>query len=180
MEKTWTDEELLNGINKLDYAAIREFHDRIMGSLYSFVFDFVNNMTETERIASDAFTDSLLRSNKFKSLKHATNYVYKAARNKSITFLQSPAGKNRTILSENFSENIDNETEGAINKAAIIQQMHEQIKKLPPAKREIVQYYLNGKKTSEIARILQKSNQYVLNIKTKSIKFLQKKLNIKP
>jgi RNA polymerase sigma factor (sigma-70 family) len=180
MENTWTDEELLNGINKLDYAAIKEFHDRIMGSLYSFVFDFVNNMTEAERIASEAFTDSLLRCPIFKSLKHANNYVYKAAKNKSMTFLKSPAGKKQPIISQELSENIDNETEGSINKAEIIQQMHEQIKKLPPVKREIILYYLDGKKTSEIAQILQKSKQYVLNIKTKATKLLQNKLNIKP
>jgi RNA polymerase sigma factor (sigma-70 family) len=97
-----------------------------------------------------------------------------------MTFLKSPAGKKQPIISQELSENIDNETEGSINKAEIIQQMHEQIKKLPPVKREIILYYLDGKKTSEIAQILQKSKQYVLNIKTKATKLLQNKLNIKP
>jgi RNA polymerase sigma-70 factor (ECF subfamily) len=178
MGKHWTDKELLNGINERNNAAFEIFHNRIMKPLLNFIFRIVNNTMDAEDLASETFIRFWKTTRTFESLKHAENYIYSAARKNSLTFLKSPAHAKQIPLPDELSVLIDNDTEGEINRAAVISKLYELIKKLPPSrKKEILLLTLEYKTTDEIAQILKKDKKYVLNRKLAAIKLLQKLFN---
>lgn len=181
MKKTFPNEwELLQGINERHKNAIWAFYKIVMPTAILIAHNIVKDKFEAERLAWNAFLDTIEGPRQFESFPDAKNYVYAASRNKSLGFISSVAYKNRPANHCELPDvRADTDIESSIFKAEYLRELQELLKKLPSNDQLILRLFANDKETSEIAAEINKDKQYVLNRKNTLLKRLRELLTRK-
>ena len=150
------------------YAALCYFARRIVGSA-----------EEAEDVVEDVFL-KLYRSNKtFTSEDSVSAYLYSATRNESLTHLTrtNKSMERQWQYSATLPE-IERSPINAMIESEVLRSIMREIRNLPGKSGKVIELsYLDGLKNTEIALLLDISEQTVKNLKSKGLSLLKTKLS---
>jgi RNA polymerase sigma-70 factor (ECF subfamily) len=170
---------LLSAFRRGEEEAFKRIYDRLAKSLLYFVQNIIHSTTQdAEDIVATAFcklcTEKVRTT--LQSYDHIRRWMFVIVRNQCIDFLRAQR-KNREVsqqLAYQEQQGTDT-TELELLKMTLLQQLSEEIEKLPRQRKTIVRlYFFEHKTTAEIAESLQISAQTVLNHKTRALDSLRK------
>jgi len=174
MYQSKDESELLQGINDRNEIFFQEFYNLVILTAVLISKRIVKDQRDAEELANNAFVKTIRSPAKFGTLQKACYFVYKTTRRESINHLKSPQYTKRPLLREELLDTTDEtDIEASIHFTELLKEINEQIKKRPKNQQLIYQLYEADKKTAEIARILNKTTQYVLNIKKEVKDFIK-------
>lgn len=125
----------------------------------------VDNRQAAEEIVADVFV--ALKRPEMDGLRF---YLYRAVKNRCINYLISIKNHIKTVEIRE-----DEWAEGAaMIEVDYLKKMHEAVKRLKGAEKQVIDLLLQGKKTSEVALILSKSVENVRSIKRFAVNKLRK------
>ncbi|HVS95766.1 MAG TPA: sigma-70 family RNA polymerase sigma factor [Puia sp.] len=156
--------------------AFRIVHDKIVKQLLYFADNIINSVPDAEDIVSNAFLKLFHAREEMRTFEHVKRWLYVIVRNEAIDYLRAKSKwresrEDIAYLGSDSEEHIETERVRSI----LLQEINNEIDKLPRQRRTIIHLYFFGQKsTSEIAGLLQLSPQTVLNHKTKALEMLRK------
>jgi len=156
--------------------AFRIVHDKIVKQLLYFAENIIYCTQDAEDIVSNAFLKLFSAREDMRTFEHIRRWLYVTVRNEAIDYLRAKSKwreskEDIAYLGSNAEEKIETERVRSI----LLQEICNEIDKLPRQRRTIIRlYYYEQKNTSEIAGLLQLSPQTVLNHKTKALEMLRK------
>lgn len=170
------EEAVLFSFRQGSRDAFRIVHDKIVKQLLYFAENILDSVPDAEDIVSNAFLKLFSARQEMRNFEHVKRWLYVTVRNEAIDYLRA---KSRWRESKEdiayFGSDIDEHIETERVKSILLQEINNEIDKLPRQRRAIIRlYFFEEKSTSEIAGLLQLSPQTVLNHKTKALEMLRK------
>ena len=156
--------------------AFRIVYDKIVKQLLYFANNIIDSVPDSEDIVANAFLKLFHAREEMRTFEHVKRWLYVIVRNEAIDYLRAKS-KWRESKEDMayFASNADELIETERVRSILLQEIHNEIDKLPRQRRNIIRmYYFEQKNTSEIAGLLQLSPQTVLNHKTKALEMLRK------
>jgi len=159
--------------------AFRIVHDKIVKQLLYFAENIIYSPPDAEDIVSNAFLKLFSAREEMRTFEHIRRWLYVTVRNEAIDYLRAKSKwreskEDIAYLGSDTDEQIETERV----KSILLQEISNEIDKLPRQRRTIIRlYYFEQKNTLEIAGLLQLSPQTVLNHKTKALETLRKNNN---
>lgn len=166
--------DLLKGFNNRESVAFGEVYSLFYRELSVYATSLYRNVAiEPEDIVHDIFINLWLSSTKFELLINIKAYIYVSIKNGFKNYLT-----HNTYVSKYTEQmNVDETFEVDVMESELYSFVDESIKILPKSYAEVIDLYLKGWKSGEIAKKLMKTEQNVYNIKNKSIAILRKKID---
>lgn len=145
-------------------------------SLCHYVYSFTQDLAPAEEIASEAFLKTWRYHQQFTSAASIKAYIYTVAKRDAIRWLQKEQ-KNKRISLQTVQLRDDPEQNHLkrLMKAETLDSLYAAIEDLPPRCRQIFRYFIQGKKTDEIAKELAISPHTVKAQKNRGISLLKSK-----
>lgn len=172
-EEKYTDNELLNLFNNRDVIALGEVYNLFYLDLNSYTAITYHGLNITEEdIVHDIFVKVWSSDLHFDSLGGIKAYMITSIKNSYKNFVKHQTHIDKYIEAVNHTEDID------INyiESELYSRRKEILDSLPRSLVKVMELYLNGYKSAEIAKMLNYSEQTVYNIKNKAIHHLRKRL----
>jgi RNA polymerase sigma-70 factor (family 1) len=167
---------VISGLIKKDIKAF----DAVYDLLFNAIFFFTKNITKDEEEAADITTDAFAkvweRHSQFESLAQVRNFLFRAARNASISYLRSLRAKNNyaTHLSYLSAEEEENLIERYTVEAMLLQKLYHEIEKLPKKMQEVFKLcYIEGLPKAQVAEQLHMAEKTVHNTCSEALKKLR-------
>lgn len=179
MKAVTNDTELIYGFQRGEERAVKEIYQLYYRSLCYFADKLLQNQTEAEDVAIDAFLKLMNKRNDFDSLTHIKSFLFTATRNACYDILRR--NKRRDAKHDEIAylhEPDTSTTDLEEITAKVLQVIYTEIENLPPqSKRVFTSIFIDGKSTAQIAEEMGISPQTVLNQKTKALQQLRIKLS---
>jgi len=173
------DIALLRGFNSRDVKSINKLHSRYYHQLFHFARNFLKEDKDRAHDAVvDAFVALLNVQGEFENLGLIKNWLFTRVRWICLDILKRKPGLNLITPPDEFEVTDEDPTvEEKRIKAEVIDAVFKEIEKLPGRHKTILKFYfLEGKKTREIATILHMPVKTVQNIRTQLLKIIKNEL----
>ena len=177
MELHLRDEELIKLFKDGDTLAFQHVHKTFYQAMCVFAYGFVRDQEEAKDIASGAFLKLYKRHQHFESLQTIKTFLYITTRNDCIKYLKKVQVRekaDKAIQHKYYHD--DEDTVIAAIKAEILIEVGKLIKSLPKTPRRVMEEFLSGKSTREIASELGLLENTVRKIKSRTISLFREKL----
>ena len=157
-----------------DRVAFKWVYDRLAKSLLYFAQNIVDSSTDAEDIVASAYLKLYRAKVDMQSFVHAKRWLYLIVRNEAIDLLRY-RNRSREIHQDLSYFTPEEHADVEHLKTSLLQNLSEEIEKLPRQRKTILRlYFFEGKTTSEIAEQMQLNSQTVLNHKTRALEALRK------
>jgi RNA polymerase sigma-70 factor (family 1) len=178
MQVANTEEELMQGLQRGDEAAVRQIYHLHYKALCYFADQLLHDKDEAEDVAVDSFLKLLQRKDDFENLKKVKGFLFTSTRNACFNLLERNKMKARHEQSlgellQNYESNANYEEIFA----KVLQLIYTEIEQLPPQTKVIfTSTFIDGKSTAVIAAEMGISPKTVLNLKARALQKLRNKL----
>jgi RNA polymerase sigma-70 factor (family 1) len=171
-----SEEILLESFKNGDREAFYSIYQQFVRPLTYFTVNIINSPTDAEDIVANAFGKLYHQRVQMKSLDHVKRWLYIIVRNESIDYLRLRTRRRETQENLTYLDTgVEVQAETERIKSLLLQDVLQEIEKLPQQRRTILRlYFFEQKETREIANLLNISPQTVLNHKTKALDALRK------
>lgn len=183
-----SDEEgasLIAGIHAGKERAFVQLKDKFYFPTVWFTHRLTGNWLESESIVSETLEKIYLLRKNFNTIADLRAFMIVTCRNSAYNYLRDLASQQKQeILTPDPGDlqarpghsEPDNETENGILRLEMLQKMHEQIGKLTPKRRQLLNLYMQGLDTTQIATEMGISQEAVRKAKFKAIHRIRKNL----
>jgi RNA polymerase sigma-70 factor (ECF subfamily) len=169
------DSDLIAAFQRGDINATRQIYDLHYRAMCYYAERLIHNKQQAQDTAAEGFIKLLKKKHEFSKLAEIRSFLYTVTRNACFDYYRSVKRHN---LSHHEMLYIFEPAEPAkdmegIN-AEVIQEIYQEIEKLPPQCRQVFKLlFFKGLNTEEAARELNISTKTVLNQKGKAIKLMR-------
>jgi RNA polymerase sigma-70 factor (ECF subfamily) len=175
-----TDEQIMQRIMDKDPAAFNEVYDKLYRRLLFFAKSLIGNTEEARDIVSDSFIKMWAQQKMFSNMAHLQVYFYTVIKNACIDYLRRDKLRtkieNQLVQAGNLTENV---IERKYQEAELIQILYERINQLPDRMQQVFKLtYLEGYSRTEIAQMLNLSENTVRNTNAAAMKALRLTLSV--
>lgn len=164
-----------NGIKKLGYTAEQVFknlYERYFKALCQYATERVKDTQLAEDIVSEAFAKLMLQAD-LHTAHEAEDHLYNAVDNVCVCY-----EKEQQVIAKGIAVfNVITPSEEAEIEAELSSLIYDELCKLPPQRQQImVQLYMKGLTSQQVAKQMKLSRQTVLNQKVRALKKLRDNL----
>lgn len=175
-----TDEQIMQRIMDKDPAAFNEVYDKLYRRLFFFAKSLIGDTEEARDIVSDSFIKMWAQQKMFSNMAHLQVYFYTVIKNACIDYLRRDKLRtkieNQLVQAGNLTENV---IERKYQEAELIQILYERINQLPDRMQQVFKLtYLEGYSRTEIAQMLNLSENTVRNTNAAAMKALRLTLSV--
>jgi RNA polymerase sigma-70 factor (family 1) len=175
-----TDEQIMQRIMDKDPAAFNEVYDKLYRRLVFFAKSLIGNTEEARDIVSDSFIKMWAQQKMFSNMAHLQVYFYTVIKNACIDYLRRDKLRtkieNQLVQAGSLTENV---IERKYQEAELIQILYERINQLPDRMQQVFKLtYLEGYSRTEIAQMLNLSENTVRNTNAAAMKALRLTLSV--
>ncbi|MBS1567751.1 MAG: RNA polymerase sigma-70 factor [Bacteroidetes bacterium] len=175
LDSPYNEQELLSRLAANDVKAYEELYNHHYLSIFRFARKFVDMRAAAEDIVTDVFVRLWTRRADFSSFSGVRAFLFTATRNACLNYLRDE--KKHSDIHHQLSALMPSETEDDAFRQQVAEEVfryiQEEIAKLSPKMKAILQLHLQGVKNDEIARQLDISEKTVRNLKAEAIKLLR-------
>jgi len=163
-----------------DPEAFNEVYNKLYRKLFLFANSLIANTEEARDIVTESFIKLWSQENQFSNMSHLQVYFYTVIKNACIDYLRRDKLKakieNRLGKAEHISENI---IEKKYQEAELVQILYERINKLPDRMQQVFKLtYLDGFSRTEVAQMLNLSENTIRNTNAAAMKALRLTLGV--
>jgi RNA polymerase sigma-70 factor (ECF subfamily) len=172
-----TDEQLLLEISKGNGDAFDQIFRVHFKSIALYLYTFLHDTATAEDIAQETFIKLWKVRATLQGVKNLKAYLYRIAHNECLTWLSKKQNKPLASL-ETAGEfrAIDSDIHKNIIIAETIRELHKMIASLSPKVKQVFQlYYLEGRSTEEISKLLKVSIKTVMNQRKAALKAIRQR-----
>lgn len=177
---TYKEEQIIAAVNQKDQHGWELFYDRYYAALCSFVASILKQQEDVEDLVQEIFIAIWEGNRIFSDSKELTNYLYRACYNNALLYIRNHQLHDTILdLLRQKSEEEDEEEEilyALAVKEEVIRQLYIYIEELPAEQRHIILLRIEGHSWEEIAENLGVSINTIKTQRSRSFKFLRKKL----
>ncbi len=134
---------------------------------------YKDNAIESEDIIQDIFTKLWLSDLSFESIEKIKAYIYVSIKNSYFNHLKHK--KHQEAYIETRLKEVDDRYDSDIIESELYAKIEQSLDTLPNQYAEIIRLFMQGYKSGEVAKLVNKPEQIVYNIKNKVVKKLRKK-----
>ena len=156
------DELLIEQLNQKQVGAFKILFDRFYRYLVLYAMKWVERQEIAEDVVQDLFVQVWERDTIYSSYYGFKNFLYNSVKNASLDYL-----KHKEVEGKYVRYTLRTSEAG---------RLYQVLDELPKRCQEVFKHYLEGKKNSEIAEILQISELTVKTQKRNAIVYLRKRL----
>lgn len=177
----YKEEQIITAVNRKDPDGWRLFYDRYYASLCTFIANILKQQEDVEDLVQDIYIAIWEGNRTFTDIRELTNYLYRACYNNALLYIRNHR-LHDTILEtiRQKSKEEEEEEEEKLYALAVkeetIRQLYTCIKELPPEQRHIILLRIEGRSWEEIATRLGVSINTIKTQRSRSFKFLRKRL----
>ena len=163
-----------------DPAAFNEMYDKLYRKLFLFAKSLIGNTEEARDIVSESFIKLWAQKNTFSNMGHLQVYFYTVIKNSCIDYLRKDKLRtkleNQLIQSGTLHENV---IERKYQEAELVQILYERINNLPERMQQVFKLtYLEGYSRTEVAQMLNLSENTIRNTNAAAMKALRLTLGV--
>ena len=167
-------------ITDKDPAAFNEVYDKLYRKLFFFAKSLIGNTEEARDIVAESFIKLWAQKNNFSNMAHLQVYFYTVIKNACIDYLRRNKLRtkieNHLIKSEIVHENV---IERKFQEAELFQLLYERISQLPDRMQQVFKLtYLEGYSRTEVAQMLNLSENTIRNTNAAAMKALRLTLGV--
>ncbi|OQP42841.1 hypothetical protein A4H97_11835 [Niastella yeongjuensis] len=175
-----TDELIMQKFLAKDSDAFNEVYNKLYRKLFLFANSLIANTEEARDIVTESFIKLWSQNNHFSNMSHLQVYFYTVIKNACIDYLRRDKLKakmeNRLVKEEHISENI---IEKKYQEAELVQILYERINQLPDRMQQVFKLtYLDGFSRTEVAQMLNLSENTIRNTNAAAMKTLRLTLGV--
>lgn len=175
-----TDEQIKQKILEKDPEAFNEVYNKLYRKLFLFANSLIANTEEARDIVTESFIKLWSHDNHFSNLSHIQVYLYAVIKNACIDYLRKGKMKarieNRLVKEEHITENV---IEKKYQEAELVQILYDRINQLPDRMQQVFKLtYLDGFSRTEIAQMLNLSENTIRNTNAAAMKALRLTLGV--
>lgn len=174
----YTDDILIAGIKKDDYACYNQLFMRYYSRLCLFVFGITRNYTSSEDVVQELFIRLWIQRGKLEINESISGYLYRACKNAAINYLRSEKNRQKSI--QNMPAKEWQTDEDQIEQIEFTVALNQCIEQLPNRSRDVfMKSRIDGMKQQEISDQLGVSVKTIKNQIWKSLQFLKACMELK-
>jgi RNA polymerase sigma-70 factor (family 1) len=175
-----TDEQIMQKILKKDPEAFNEVYNKLYRKLFLFANSLIANTEEARDIVTESFIKLWSSENHFSNMTHLQVYFYTVIKNACIDYLRRDKLKakieNRLVKEEHITENV---IEKKYQEAELVQILYDRINQLPDRMQQVFKLtYLDGFSRTEVAQMLNLSENTIRNTNAAAMKALRLTLGV--
>ena len=175
-----TDELIMQKIRDKDPAAFNEVYDMMYRKLFLFAKSLIGDTEEARDIVTEAFIKLWGRKKPFSNMVHLQVYFYTVIKNACIDHLRRDKLRTKIehqlIRSGTIHENF---IEKRFQEAELVQILYERINQLPERMQQVFKLtYLDGYSRTEVAQMLNLSENTIRNTNAAAMKALRLTLGV--
>ncbi len=175
----YKEEQIIAAVNQKDQQGWELFYDRYYTALCSFVANILKQQEDVEDLVQDIYIAIWEGNHTFTDIKELTNYLYRACYNNALLYIRNHQ-LHDTILDSLRQKSKEEDEEEILYalavKEEIIRKLYIYIEELPIEQRHIILLRIEGHSWEEIAESLGVSMNTIKTQRSRSFKFLRKKL----
>ncbi|BBE18425.1 RNA polymerase ECF-type sigma factor [Aquipluma nitroreducens] len=167
-----TDDLLIVGIKKDDYACYNQLFMRYYSRLCAFVFNLTQNYSASEDVVQELFIRLWIQRGKLEIKESTSGYLYRASKNAALNYLRAEKSRQKSIQNMPVQEwQID---EDQIEQIEFSVALNKCIEQLPDRSRDVfMKSRFDGLRQQEISDQLGISVKTIKNQIWKSLQFLK-------
>jgi len=167
-----TDDLLIAGIKRDDYACYNQLFMRYYSRLCAFVFNLTQNYSASEDVVQELFIRLWIQRGKLEITENISGYLYKASKNAALNYLRAEKSRQKSIQNMPVQEwQID---EDQIEQIEFSVALNKCIEQLPDRSRDVfMKSRFDGLRQQEISDQLGISVKTIKNQIWKSLQFLK-------
>lgn len=175
-----TDEQIMQKILEKDPEAFNEVYNKLYRKLFLFANSLIANTEEARDIVTESFIKLWSQENYFSNMSHLQVYFYTVIKNACIDYLRRDKLKakieNRLVKEEHITENV---IEKKYQEAELVQILYDRINQLPDRMQQVFKLtYLDGFSRTEVAQMLNLSENTIRNTNAAAMKALRLTLGV--
>lgn len=175
-----TDEQIMQKILEKDPEAFNEVYNKLYRKLFLFANSLITNTEEARDIVTESFIKLWSQDNYFANMSHLQVYFYTVIKNACIDYLRRDKLKakieNRLVKEEHITENV---IEKKYQEAELVQILYDRINQLPDRMQQVFKLtYLDGFSRTEVAQMLNLSENTIRNTNAAAMKALRLTLGV--
>jgi RNA polymerase sigma-70 factor (family 1) len=175
-----TDDQIMQKILKKDPEAFNELYNKLYRKLFLFANSLIANTEEARDIVTESFIKLWSSENHFSNMTHLQVYFYTVIKNACIDYLRRDKLKakieNRLVKEEHITENV---IEKKYQEAELVQILYDRINQLPDRMQQVFKLtYLDGFSRTEVAQMLNLSENTIRNTNAAAMKALRLTLGV--
>jgi RNA polymerase sigma-70 factor (ECF subfamily) len=175
-----TDEQIMQKILEKDPEAFNEVYNKLYRKLFLFANSLIANTEEARDIVTESFIKLWSHDNYFSNMSHLQVYFYTVIKNACIDYLRRDKLKakieNRLVKEEHITENV---IEKKYQEAELVQILYDRINQLPDRMQQVFKLtYLDGYSRTEVAQMLNLSENTIRNTNAAAMKALRLTLGV--
>jgi RNA polymerase sigma-70 factor (family 1) len=175
-----TDDQIMQKILKKDPDAFNELYNKLYRKLFLFANSLIANTEEARDIVTESFIKLWSQENHFSNMTHLQVYFYTVIKNACIDYLRRDKLKakieNRLVKEEQITENV---IEKKYQEAELVQILYDRINQLPDRMQQVFKLtYLDGFSRTEVAQMLNLSENTIRNTNAAAMKALRLTLGV--
>jgi len=176
----YKEEQIIVAVNQKDPDGWKFFYDRYYASLCFFIASILKQQEDVEDLVQDIYIAVWEGNRTFTDIKELTNYLYRACYNNALLYIRNHQLHDtilETIRQKSKEEDEEEEILYALAvKEETIRQLYTCIEELPSEQRRIILLRIEGCSWEEIATRLGVSINTIKTQRSRSFKFLRKRL----
>lgn len=176
------EKQIITAVNQKDPEGWELFYEHYYTALCSFVSGILKQQEDVEDLVQDIYISIWEGERVFTDIKELTNYLYRACYNNALLYIRNHQ-LHDNILEKLQQKNKEEENEAEEQyytlaiKEEVIRQLYNYIKELPTEQKRIILLRIEGYSWEEIANRLGVSINTIKTQRSRSFKFLRKKLD---
>ncbi|WP_302544144.1 RNA polymerase sigma-70 factor [Butyricimonas faecihominis] len=170
------DELLIEQLNQKQVGAFKILFDRFYRYLVLYAMKWVERQEIAEDVVQDLFVQVWERDTIYSSYYGFKNFLYNSVKNASLDYLKHKEVEGKYVRYTLRTSETGEMPELEVMKDEVYRRLYQVLDELPKRCQEVFKHYLEGKKNSEIAEILQISELTVKTQKRNAIVYLRKRL----
>lgn len=175
-----TDEQIMQRIMDKDPTVYNELYDKLYRKLFLFAKSLIDDTEEARDIVTESFIKLWAQQNQFANMVHLQVYFYTVIKNACIDHMRKNKLRskieNHLLKSGTISENA---IERRYQEAELVQILYERINQLPERMQQVFKLtYLDGYSRSEVAQMLNLSENTIRNTNAAAMKAIRLTLGV--
>ncbi|WP_205513815.1 RNA polymerase sigma factor [Longitalea arenae] len=175
-----TDEQIMQRVMNKDREAFSELYDKLYRKLFLFAKSMAGDAEEARDIVTESFIKLWSQEHSFSTMAHLQVYLYTIIKNSCIDYLRRD--KLRTKIENQLSKAEiihENVIERKYQEAELVQMLYERINQLPERMQQVFKLtYLDGYSRTEIAQMLNLSENTIRNTNAAAMKAIRLTLGV--
>lgn len=171
----FNDEQLIIAISKGNDRAFDQLFRSTFSSLALYAYSITGDTAASEDIAQESFIKLWKARHTLTEVKNLKSFLYKIAYHECMNWLTKKQNKNVVSLDTVNEIPAGIDTEKHIIIAETIGELHRVIELLSPRVKQVFRlYYIEGRSTEEISKLLHTSIKTVMNQRKSALKIIRK------